>query len=136
MKKLITIVLILALAVPALALADLPDISGLTEEELIELNHLIQICLFSEKLVEGVKVPPGTYIIGVDIPAGTYRIEITGGTGYYDLRDKPKGSLISSGLTGRSYNVTEIGKLSLEENQELMIANSTFLLFPYTGLFN
>ena len=35
MKKLITLLLILALAMPALALANLPDISGLTDEELL-----------------------------------------------------------------------------------------------------
>ena len=136
MKKLITMILILALAVPALALADLPDISALTVEELIELNHQIQSRLFSEQLVNGVKVPPGVYIIGEDIPAGTYRVEITGGTGFYDLRQEADGHLITTGLTGKSYDVTEIGKMVLEDGNELKLYNSTFVLYPYTGLFN
>lgn len=136
MKKLITMILILALAVPALALADLPDISALTVEELIELNHQIQNRLFSEQLVNGVKVPPGVYIIGEDIPAGTYRVEITGGTGFYDLRQEADGHLITTGLTGKSYDVTEIGKMVLEDGNELKLYNSTFVLYPYTGLFN
>lgn len=136
MKKLITMILILALAVPALALADLPDISALTVEELIELNHQIQNRLFSEQLVNGVKVPPGTYIIGEDIPAGTYRVEITGGTGFYDLNQEADGHLITTGLTGSLYDVTEIGKMVLEDGNELKLYNSTFVLYPYTGLFN
>jgi hypothetical protein len=136
MKKLITLLLIAALLLPAAALADLPDISGLTVEELIELNHQIQLRLFSEQLVNGVKVPPGTYIIGEDIPAGTYRVEITGGTGFYDLNQKAGGYLIASGLTGSLYDVTEIGKMVLEDGNELKLYNSTFVLYPYTGLFN
>ena len=43
MKKLITIILILALALPALALADLPDISGLSFEELTQLKKKLKV---------------------------------------------------------------------------------------------
>ena len=135
MKKLITMLLIMAMILPACALADLPDISGLSSDELLELNHQIQNALFSDRITEGVKVPPGTYIIGEDIPAGTYRIEITGGTGYYDIRFSPGGNLIHTGLTGKSYGVLEIGKIIFEEGNELYICNSTFVLFPYVGLF-
>lgn len=136
MRKLITLLLIAAMLLPAAAMADLPDISGLTPDELIELNHQIQNRLFSEQLVNGVKVPPGTYIIGEDIPAGTYRVEITGGTGFYDLNQEAGGHLIMTGLTGKSYDVTEIGKMILEDGNELKLYNSTFVLYPYTGLFN
>lgn len=136
MKKLITMFLILALAMPALALADLPDISGLSREDLIELNYRIQMLLFSQQLVEGVNVPPGQYIIGEDIPAGTYRIEITGGTGFYDVYEKEGGRTILTGLTGKSYDVLEIGKITLEDGNVLALYNSTFVFFPYTGLFN
>ena len=136
MKRLITILLILALAVPAISLADLPDISGLTNEELVELNKNIQSILFSRQLVDGVTVPPGRYIIGEDIPAGTYRIEITGGTGFYDVYDSPGGKTIATGLTGELYDVTEFGKITFEEGNELKLVNSTFIFFPYTGIFH
>lgn len=136
MKKLLTLILALALILPAVALAEVPDISGLTVDELIELNHLIQQRLFSEKLINGVSVPPGSYVIGEDIPAGTYRVEITGGTGYFDLNRDSKGWLIKSGLTGSGYNVTEIGKITFEDGNTLDLYNSTFILFPYTGLFD
>lgn len=136
MKKLIALLLILALAMPALALAELPDISGLTKEELLELNHQIQMMLFSEQLVEGVKVPPGKYTVGEDIPEGVYRIEITGGTGFFDLFEKDGGHTLMTGLTGKSYNVTELGKITLKNGNVLALYNSTFIFFPYTGLFN
>ena len=136
MKKLLIAALILALILPAAALADLPDISGLTRDELIELDRSIQALLFSEELANGIKVDQGKYIIGEDIPAGTYRIEITGIGGYYDLYDKQGGKKISSGLTGSTYNVTDIGKLVLEEGNYLVFVNSSFIFFPYTGVFH
>lgn len=135
MKRLI-IFLILAMMIPVAALADLPDISSLSKEDLLELNHRIQMMLFSEQLVEGVKVPPGEYIIGEDIPAGTYRIEITGGTGFYDVYEKEGGHTIMTGLTGKSYNVLEIGKITFKDGNILALYNSTFIFFPYTGIFN
>ena len=136
MKKLITVILILALVLPAAALADLPDISGLSSDELIELNHQIQLLLFSEKLVQGIEVKQGKYIIGEDIPAGTYRIEITGIGGFYDLYEEPNGRKLSSGLTGSTYHVDGIGKLVLEDGNYLCFTNSTFIFYPYTGVFN
>ena len=135
MKKLITVILILALLLPAAALADLPDISGLSPDELLELNHKIQMALFSEKLVDGITVEQGKYIVGEDIPAGTYRIEITGIGGFYDLYDKQDGKKISAGLTGSTYHIDGIGKLILEEGNYLCFTNSTFIFYPYTGVF-
>lgn len=136
MKKLITLLLIAAMLLPAASLADLPDISDLTTDELIELNHQIQARLFSEQLVSGVTVPPGRYTIGEDIPAGTYRIEITGGTGFFDVYDKEGGRNTMTGLTGELYSVTEIGKIEFVDGNILALYNSTFIFFPYAGLFD
>ena len=127
---------ILALTLPAMAGAAIPDISDLSHDELIELDQQIHLRLFDEQLIEGVRVPQGTYIIGEDIPAGTYRIEITDGTGYYDVYDKPDGKLIYSGITGKSYNVTEIGKITFDDGNILELVNSTFIFYPYTGIFH
>ena len=114
MKKLITIILILALFLPAAALADLPDISALTEAELIELNHQIQLMLFSQKLVDGVTVPAGEYIVGEDVPEGVYRVEVVyksaGGTLF--IFDKADDSMYSDqSYLGEFWGVEEIGKL-------------------------
>ena len=109
---------------------------GLETSELLEVNQVLQSVLFEKTLPEGVRVPQGTYIIGEDIPAGTYRIEITDGTGYYDVYDKPDGKLIHSGITGKSYNVTEIGKITFDDGNILKLVNSTFIFYPYTGIFH
>lgn len=135
MKKLLTLLLVLFF-IPSLVYADLPDISSLTNDELIELNRLIQFTLFDKQLSDGVRVPQGTYTIGDDIPSGTYRIEIIDGTGYYDVYSKEGGATIYSGLTGKPYNVTEIGKIKLEDGNILKIVNSSFVFYPYTGIFH
>ena len=126
MKKLITIILILALAVPAAALADLPDISGLSEEELIELSHQIQMILFNEKLINGVDVPAGEYTVGTDLPAGTYRMVIV----------EEQKMAIDESFLGEYWGVTEIGKITLSDGNILRISGNTLRLFAYTGLFN
>ena len=136
MKKLIAVLLILALIMPAAALAEIPDISGLSHDELVKLDRSIHLMLFSEQLINGITVEQGKYIVGEDIPAGTYRIEITGIGGYYDLYDKPDGRMLSTGLTGSTYKVSAIGKITLEEGNYLCFYNSTFIFYPYTGVFN
>lgn len=136
MKKLLTIILILALVLPSAALADLPDLSGMSSDELLNLIHYAQALLFSTELENGITVPQGDYIIGEDIPAGTYRIEITGIGGFFDLYESKDGRKLATGLTGSTYNVTDIGKLVLEDGNVLSYRNSTFIFFPYTGVFH
>lgn len=58
MKKLITIILILALAVPALALADLPDVTGMTDQEL---HDMISACS-AELMARSTTEPDGTLL--------------------------------------------------------------------------
>ena len=134
MKKLLIVILILALLLPAAAMADLPDISDLSQDELLQLNHAIQEKLFGQKLSEGIPVPPGAYTIGEDIPAGTYRLRIPGENGMYAI--EKDGKPIGSSLVGTEYNITEIGKILLEEGTVFEIAYTTIVFYPYTGIFN
>ena len=135
MKRILAALLV-AFFLIGTASASVPDLSGMTTDELLDTIRAAQSLIFSEQLVNGVRVPQGTYIIGEDIPAGTYRIEITDGTGFYDLYDKPDGRLLQTGLTGSLYDVTEIGKITLEEGNALKFVNSTFIFYPYTGIFH
>ena len=139
MKKLITIVLILALILPGIAMADLPDISNLSSEELIELSKQIQIRLFSENLINGVTVPAGRYIVGEDIPAGTYRMEVvykdSGGYVYFYESEDKKISFKESFL-GEYWGVEEIGKMVLQDGNVIDISNNALRFYPYAGLFN
>ena len=137
MKKLITIILILAM-LPVIALADLPDISGLSTDELIELSHQLQLRLFSDQLVNGVKVPPGSYVIGEDIPAGTYRVD------FPVVSDLLMGLFMAYTEDYSDYvtyyigenNTTAIGKVELKEGMTLEISDTTAIFYAYTGLFN
>ena len=74
MKKLITLLLILALALPALALADLPDLSGLSYDELVELKDKINLAMWKSQEWQEVTIPVGVWEIGKDIPEGHWSI--------------------------------------------------------------
>lgn len=74
MKKLITIILILALILPAAALADLPDISGLSFDELVQLRDQINGAIWKSQEWQEVTVPIGVWKIGEDIPAAKWTI--------------------------------------------------------------
>lgn len=95
MKKLLTIILILVLALPALALADLPDISSLTYDELVELKNQINLAMWNSQKWQEVTVPVGVWTIGEDIPVGKWRIAVSpdaskkwGSIIYCDLLDE------------------------------------------------
>ena len=74
MRKLITLLLIAALLLPALALADLPDISGLSYDELVQLKEQINLAMWNSQEWQEVTVPVGIYVVGKDIPAGYWHI--------------------------------------------------------------
>ena len=76
MKKLIIVALVLALLLPAAALSDLPDISGLSYEELAQLKDQIALAIWNSEEWEEVTVPAGTWEVGKDIPAGHWQIRI------------------------------------------------------------
>ena len=80
MKKLITIILILTLALPVVAYASLPDISTLTYDELVELKNKINLAMFNSKEWQEVTVPIGVWEVGTDIPAGKWHISVTANT--------------------------------------------------------
>lgn len=135
MKKVIALIAALIL-IAGSAAAEIPDLSSLSDEELLLVIQTAQRLLFDSSLSEGVRVPQGTYTVGTDIPAGTYRIEITDGTGYYEVYDKPDGRLLHAGITGSGYNITEIGKITLEDGYVLSLINSSFVFYPYVGIFH
>lgn len=64
MKKIFALLLALFL-LPAFSLADIPDISGLSYDELVQLNNQINLAMWNSEEWQEVTVPPGTYQIGV-----------------------------------------------------------------------
>ncbi|MBO7708983.1 MAG: hypothetical protein J6S83_00840 [Lachnospiraceae bacterium] len=81
MKKMLTIILILTLILPAAALADIPDISGLSYVELLALQNKLNLAIWSSTEWKRVTVPPGVWKIGEDIPAGKWTIMPGSGIG-------------------------------------------------------
>ena len=74
MKKLIAITLILTLLLPTAALADLPDISGLSYDELVALRDKIDIAIMESEEHLEIELPPGLWSVGVDFPAGCWLV--------------------------------------------------------------
>lgn len=100
MKKILSLILILALAVPALALADLPDISGLSFEELVQLRDQINLAMWNSQEWQEVVVPVGVWKIGEDIPAGKWTISAASNNAYVDTYIVYCDVLEPSGLEG------------------------------------
>lgn len=80
MKKLITVVLAVALILPAVSMADLPDISGLSFDELVQLKEQINLAIWNSQEWQEVTVPPGIWEIGKDIPAGHWSLRLPEGS--------------------------------------------------------
>ena len=138
MKKILAIILVVALILPAAAFADIPDISSLTNDELLTLNHEIQLRLFSEKLVNGIQIPAGKYIIGEDIPEGIYRVETADKvlSPMITIYNEGKAKIVGSYLLGDIYGSYEVGKLDLGKDYIIEVDFSPVVFYPYTGLFN
>ena len=142
MKKLVSILLLLALILPAAASAwnELPDISTLSSDDLITLVHQIQVKLFSENLEKGIVIYPGEYIVGEDIPAGSYRIEVIlpkeayayGSALVHDPDDMFVS--VSGDITGDGYE--NIGKITMKDGQIFDVEVYSIRIYPYTGLFH
>ena len=77
MRKIIIMILALAM-IPLAAAADLPDISGLTFDELVQLRDQINLAMWNSQEWQEVTVPAGTWKIGEDIPAGHWSVRIVG----------------------------------------------------------
>lgn len=140
MKKLLTLILALALILPAAASASIPDISDLTTVELFELSRQINLRLFSEQLVNGIDIDPGVYVVGRDIPAGSYRADATvpentfmvGYVAVYVSEDLM--SEVFSCMFGNG--VDKVGKFTLTDGQVFEVASFPIRLYAYTGLFH
>lgn len=73
MKKLFALILVLILAAGTAA-ADLPDLSGLSFDELVALRDQLNLAMWSSQEWQEVTVPVGVWEVGKDIPAGHWTI--------------------------------------------------------------
>ena len=75
MKKFLALALVCLFLAPA-AVADVPDISGLTFDELITLREKINLAIWQSAEWQEVTVPEGVWVVGEDIPAGHWTIRV------------------------------------------------------------
>ena len=92
MKKLLTLILALALILPAAAMADLQDLRDMTFLELVTMKAAINRILWEKPEWKKVEVKAGVWEIGKDIPEGHWTVSAKPGTTtqiFYCERVKP-----------------------------------------------
>jgi len=60
---------------PVVSFADLPDLSGLSADELISARDQLNLLIWNSESWQSVEVPAGVYVVGVDIPAGHWTLK-------------------------------------------------------------
>ena len=130
MKKLLATILIM-LCVFTFAHADAPDLSGLTYDQLVALQHYITAEIMSRPEWKEITVPAGQWIVGVDIPAGYYSIKPVGGGAYLRIYDDKGHSVTSGGLRKEEHI---IGKINLGTAYTVEIEGGSLLFTPAVAL--
>jgi len=144
MKKLFALLLALALILPAAALADLPDLTGLSFDDLIKLREKVNLAIFSSDGWQEVTVPAGIWKIGKDIPAGHWSFRPANESGYFtvyycnklnsvgtEAADDADGwfEIMSGNLSDDEYHV-----MDLKMKKGWYLLNEGELIFtPYVG---
>ena len=135
----------LLITAPTSAAADLPDISGLTFDELVELREQLNLAIWQSEDWQEVTVPAGTWTIGEDIPAGHWTIRPAGSqdmlnVAYHDLVDA-SGQGVAPGwhgwngiLTGPDHFSPELTSVDLDMIEGMHFTCSKPVIFtPYAG---
>lgn len=150
MKKLLALVLVLAL-VPSVAASDSSvDLASLfdsmTYEELLAVNSSLQLRLMEKApAIDGVLIEPGMYEVGVDIPAGNYYFEGVRGRNYTNVHVYPSiektgtfDAIQSVSVVGYSPSCdkTKTGKFILKDGWIVEIVQGPAIIRVFTGLIN
>ena len=150
MKKLIALILIIALAVPAASLADLPDISGLSFDELVQLREKLNLAIWNSEEWQEVTVPVGVWKIGEDIPARKWTIRLsddaTSDWGYMYYCSKLDESGLSPSSDSSVWESMQLDRRDSKENSNpkyvdidckegmyLIIERAPMVFTPYVG---
>lgn len=142
MKKLLSVLLVLFLAVPVLGLSEvLPvDLKALDDGELLALLDAVQAERLSRLSFSSFVLQPGEYRIGVDVPAGAFRVEHMGSSYLTDLTvfDDPGDSIRSFfaqvAMEGEVSTVgKEVGRLVLPDGGLIKVTSGSARFFAETG---
>ena len=136
--------------IPLLSYADLPDISGLSYDELVQLKDQLNLAMWNSNDWQEVTVPVGVWTVGEDIPVSHWSISLSPDTSsqwakiiYCDLLD-------ASGLeAGNQFDCKIYAYLNVASPDNdrypqkididckpgtyLIIGNAPVVFTPYTG---
>ena len=150
MKKLIAVIIAISLFFSSFALADIPDISGLSYDELVQLRDQINIAMWNSKEWQEVTVPVGVWVVGEDIPIAHWSISLSptasgqwASIKYCDKLDK-SGTDAANRYDCNIYAYLDIGAptndrypqkidLVLESGTYIIIGNGPVVFTPYSG---
>lgn len=76
MKKVIAMIITVALFVGTFALAETVDLSQYTDADLVSLLEAVQQEIADRHIEKSANLPQGSYLVGKDIPAGSYDISV------------------------------------------------------------
>ena len=134
MKKVFTFIICLLMIVGT-AMAEIPDISNLTNEELVALHVAIIEKLVDNGYLKEVTVPAGLYTVGTDIPAGSYLVKNTDkGSWPDDVNIYTDGKVSSFGYDVHfSLAEGETAKVELKDGYVIQL-ETTCIFSRFTGL--
>lgn len=135
MKKLVAVILVLALMIPVVSVADGIDLSALSYDQLIELNHQLVREIMARPEWKEVRIPAGQWKVGEDIPAGVYSFKFIGpwSVNIYVWKTEVK-NYANNGMRLNDIldkDRTEIGKFELFDGNILDVGGDIILSRPY-----
>lgn len=131
--RLLTMIMVLLLAFTGTAVAEI-NYDDYSVEELIALKtQITEEITARTKSAKSVSVPAGKYIIGVDIPAGTYTLTFKGNYSTVISIYSWNGDILDYYLFMVGGSDT-VGKIELQEGQQIEIATEPIIFSPYKGL--
>lgn len=138
MKKLATLILTIALILAPAAHADI-DLSGMSFNELVELQEKVTAAMWASDEWQEVELPAGMYVIGDDIPAGQWDFSCENGMvmikvwksvdEYTQNGDKIWLNVISA-------NAGEKATALFSDGQVIQLFPSSAVFYPHTAAFS
>lgn len=139
MKRVAIIMIMLTMLV---SMAAAEDLTKLSDAELADLNHRVQLEMFRRSVTgeAGVSVPPGEYYVGVDIPAGRYEVSVGDDVPYVEVAIYRANSMFpeyadDSIVIGTVNALTQSGVITLRDGDRISMTAHIVVFKVYTGLF-
>ena len=137
MKKLFTLLTacILIMAFSTSYAANL-DLSGYSNEELVEISRLINQEIVDRKIEKSAHLSGGVYVAGIDIPIGEYLVVVdnTNGSSQVPIRFLSRNAILNSIYGNLQPGCVYQQYFTLEQNDELSVGIDFDLVIKPRGM--